>query len=358
MKNNILAEDLKNVFDGLTLAERRILLGKKIFITGYAGSLGYMMTQFFAKYGEELGIKHVYALDSYVFGKPVWVSELENNPLFTIKAEDVVTADFKFAQEANLILHMASLASPVYYRMYPIETMDADVIGLRRLLDFYRDKEIFNLLFYSTSEIYGDPHFDMIPTPERYWGNVNTSGPRACYDESKRYAETLCYNFYHTHGFPVTVIRPFNSYGPGLRTNDKRAPADFAMNVLNNEDIAIYSDGEATRTFCYSTDATIASLKCAMYGKYDIFNAGNGQDEITIYQLAEIFRTAGQELFGYSGKIIFKEHADKHYNTDSPKRRCPDLNKIKSALGYSPAVNIHDGVSRYLKFLEREEAFK
>ena len=352
--HQILQQDLQNIFTGLTAKE--LLSGKKIFITGFAGSLGYMMMQFFAHYGSKLGIHHVYALDNYVFGKPDWVSALEGNPLFTIKMGDVITEDFAFARDAQLIFHMASLASPVYYRLHPIETMDADVIGLRRLLEFYEHKDIFNLLFYSTSEIYGDPN--IVPTPEKYWGNVNTSGPRACYDESKRYAETLCYNFHHRRGFPVTVIRPFNSYGPGLRINDKRAPADFAMNVINNEDIVLYSGGKSTRTFCYSSDITLASLKCILHGKYDIFNAGSDRDEITIHQLAEIYKSIGQELFGYSGEIIFKQHEDKHYNTDDPKRRCPDLTKIKSILGYTPSVEVGDGVRRYLRFLYAETSTK
>jgi len=228
--------------------------------------------------------------------------------------------------------------------------MDADVVGLRRLLDFYQSRGIFNLLFYSTSEIYGDPAPQMVPTPESYWGHVNTSGPRACYDESKRYAETLCYNFHHQKAFPVTVLRPFNSFGPGLRTNDKRAPADFAMNVTQNEPIALYSDGKATRTFCYASDMTIASLKCALYGKYDIFNAGNDQDEISIMRLAEIYREVGQSLFRYSGEIVFCRHTDRHYNTDNPQRRCPDLRKIKSLLNYRPSVKTYDGIRRYLEF--------
>jgi len=349
--NNILQEDLKAIAEGLTIEERNNLDGKKVFITGFAGSLGYMMMQFFAYYGKDLGVKHVYALDSYVFGKPDWVEKVQCNPFFTIIAGDVITEDFSFAKDADIIFHMASLASPVYYRLHPIETMDADVVGLRRLLDFYRDKNIYNLLFYSTSEIYGDPDPSQVPTTENYWGNVNTSGPRACYDESKRYAETMCYNFHHQYGFPATVIRPFNSYGPGLRVNDKRAPADFAMNVLGNEDIALYSDGKATRTFCYSSDMTLASLKCALYGKYDIFNAGNDQGEMTVLELAQLYRTIGKESFDYTGEIAFKKHSDKHYNTDNPQRRCPNLGKIKEILGYCPAISVEEGIRKYLRFL-------
>ncbi|MDR0578962.1 MAG: NAD-dependent epimerase/dehydratase family protein [Candidatus Accumulibacter sp.] len=350
--DGILREDLDNILDGLTERERRALAGRTVLVTGFAGSLGFMLARFFARHGQELGVRRVYALDNYVFGKPGWAREIAEHPLFTVREGDVTREDFAFAGDADLIFHLASLASPVHYRRHPIETMDADVVGLRRLLDFYRDKGIFNLLFYSTSEVYGDPAPDAVPTRETYWGNVNTSGPRACYDESKRYAETLCYNFHHQAAFPVTVLRPFNSFGPGLRTNDQRAPADFALDVLRNEPIVLYSDGKATRTFCYASDTTLASLKCALYARYDIFNIGNDAEEMTVRELAEIFRAAGQSLFGYSGDVIHREHADKHYNTDNPRRRRPDLTKIRTTLGYAPAVSTRAGVERYLRYLK------
>jgi UDP-glucuronate decarboxylase len=353
--NKILLEDLQQIADSLTKNERSALSGRTVFITGFAGSLGFMVTKFFAKYGEQFGVNHVYALDNYIFGKPGWVSEIEGHPLFTVHEGDVIKEDFSFARDADLIFHMASLASPVYYRKYPIETMDADVIGLRRLLDFYSEKNIYNLLFYSTSEVYGDPEPGMVPTPESYWGNVNTSGPRACYDESKRYAETLCYNFFHQRNCPVTVIRPFNSYGPGLRKNDQRAPADFALNVFENEPIILYSDGKATRTFCYVSDTTLASLKCALYARYEIFNIGNDAEEMTIRELAEIYRTVGKAVFNYDRDIIYKEHSDKHYNSDNPQRRCPDLTKIRTMLGYAPSVDTQTGIERYLKYMKAEE---
>ncbi|TCZ73797.1 NAD-dependent epimerase/dehydratase family protein [Paenibacillus albiflavus] len=351
-ENKILSEDLRRIADGLTERECSALSGRSIFITGFAGSLGFMLVQFFAEYGQTLGVKRIYVLDNYIFGKPKWVHAIEDHPLFTVREGDVTRENLSFAGDADLIFHMASLASPVYYRLHPIETMDADVIGLRRLFDFYGDRGIFNLLFYSTSEVYGDPDPTMVPTPESYWGNVNSSGPRSCYDESKRYAETLCYNFHHQKGFPVTVLRPFNSFGPGLRTNDKRAPADFAMNILRNEPIVLYSDGKATRTFCYASDTTLASLKCALYAQYDIFNIGNDVEEMTIRELAEIYRSVGNSIFGYNGSILFREHADKHYNTDNPQRRCPDLSKIKTVLNYTPSVDTRTGVERYLMYLK------
>ncbi|MGI6175113.1 MAG: NAD-dependent epimerase/dehydratase family protein [Christensenellales bacterium] len=350
----ILQQDVYAIYAGLTQKEKEKLRGCSVLITGFAGSLGYMLVQFLKAYGKELGVKKVYLIDNYVFGRPAWIEGLKGG-FFHITQGDVVSLDYAFAKDANLIFHMASLASPVYYRLHPIQTMDADVIGLRRLLDFYQDKEIYKLLFYSTSEIYGDPAPGAVPTPESYWGNVNTVGPRACYDESKRFGETLCYNFHHQHNIPVTVIRPFNSFGPGLRSNDKRVVADFAMNVLQNEDIVIYSDGQATRTFCYATDSTIASLKCALYAGQDVFNIGNDGPEMTVLELARLYQRIGAAHFGYSGDIVFKTHEDPHYTTDNPRRRCPDLAKVRATLGFEPKVDVEQGVFRYLSHL-REAA--
>lgn len=346
--------EIQYIYDNLTMKEKKEFLGTKIFITGFAGSLGYLLCMFFLEKAAELGIIKVYCMDTYIFGKPTWVSLLEQSPIFEVKQGCVVEDDFEFAREADYIFHMASLASPVYYRLHPIETMDADVLGLRKLLDFYRDKEIKRLLFYSTSEIYGDPDPKMVPTPESYWGNVNTSGPRACYDESKRFGETLCYNYANVYGFPVSIIRPFNSYGPGLRTNDKRVVADFAKNILEQENLVIFSDGTATRTFCYIQDTTLAELKVILYPKNEIFNIGSDEEEITISDLAKIYQKVGTESFGYRGEIVYQTHEDPHYITDNPKRRCPDLTKAKTLLGYQPTISVKQGVALYLDFLKNQ----
>lgn len=353
LQTDILSEDLIRIYDGLS-EERALLKGKTVLITGFAGSLGFMLCQFFAKYGEQLELKRVYCLDNYQFGKPEWVEDLAKHPLFQIQEGDITTVNLDFAYDANLIFHMASLASPVFYRLHPIETMDADVIGLRRLLEFYQDRNIFNLLFYSTSEVYGDPDPAWVPTPEAYRGSVNTSGPRACYDESKRFGETLCYCFHKYRQVPVTVVRPFNSYGPGLRTNDQRVVADFAENILKNEDLVIYSDGRATRTFCYVTDTTLGCLKAILHGTYDMFNIGMDMEEMNIHQLAEHYQKIGQERFHYQGKIVYQQHSDCEYLTDNPQRRCPNLEKSKKLLNYHPTVPVEEGIFRYLRFLTEQ----
>lgn len=347
----ITKEDIKFVFESLSDEERNMLRGSTILITGFAGSLGYTLLHFFAEYGDKLELTKVYGIDSYIFGKPAWIKRIAQNPLFDLRELDVITCELNFASDANLVFHMASLASPVYYRKYPIETIDADVTGLRRLLDTYRAKELKGFLFYSSSEVYGDPDPGQIPTTESYWGNVNTCGPRACYDESKRFGETLCYYYAQEYNMPVTVVRPFNNYGPGMRINDQRVVADFAKAVIDNEDIVIYSDGKPTRTFDYIPDATIGYIKCALHGKFDIFNIGSDGPEITVKQLAELYQRIGRKLFGYQGGIVFATHPDKNYLTDNPSRRCPDIAKARKVISYQPQIHIEEGIERYLIFL-------
>ena len=150
---------------------------------------------------------------------------------------------------------------------------------------------------------------------------------------------------------PLTVVRPFNSFGPGLRTNDQRVVADFAQNVLANEDIVIYSNGKATRTFCYASDTITAILKAAVYGKYEIFNIGYDKEEMTIAELAEIYKEIGRKCTNYQGNIVYKTHEDKHYLTDNPQRRCPNIEKAQTLLNYMPEINTKTGVDRYLKHL-------
>ncbi|RSK28616.1 NAD-dependent epimerase/dehydratase family protein [Bacillus sp. HMF5848] len=346
---SIVSKDVRFIYNSLTEKEKEKFHGRTILITGFAGSLGYTLLHFFSEYGRQLGIRKVYGIDNYMFGRPTWVKRIVANSLFDLRELDVIQCELEFAKDADVIFHMASLASPVFYRQYPIETMDADVIGLRRLLDFYRNKPLKSFLFYSTSEIYGDP--DIIPTPESYWGNVNPCGPRACYDESKRFGETLCYNFAKQFNMPIKIVRPFNNFGPGMRINDQRVTADFAKDIIDNRDIVIYSDGKPTRTLAYIPDATVGYIKVALYEEFEIFNIGSDQQELTIVQLAELFQKVGREVYGYNGKIVFHKHPDKDYLTDNPNRRCPDLTKAKKLLNFKQQIAIEEGIQRYLEYL-------
>lgn len=216
-------------------------------------------------------------------------------------------------EAADFVIHAAGIASPGLYRQIPIETMDANVGGLRRLLDAsvswtQTGSPLSGFLFYSSSEIYGDPVPEAIPTPETYRGNVSCTGPRACYDESKRYGETLAVNFARVHGLPISIARPFNNFGPGMKINDGRVIADFCRAVLEDRDVVMFSDGSPTRTFCYVADAVVGYYKVLVKGgRAEPYNIGADAPEISMRDLADLVVSAGRDLFGYQGRVILEK---------------------------------------------------
>lgn len=348
-------EDLKYIFDNLSDEEKEKFKDTTIVITGCGGFLGYYFMHFFEKYAKELSIKKIIGLDNFMLGKSEWIERLSKNEIFEIVKFDIITDDISKVpgcENANLIVHMASIASPTFYRIHPIETLDANIWGLRALFDFYINKNLKGFLFFSSSEVYGDPDADSIPTSEDYNGNVSCTGPRACYDESKRFGETMCRLFSEKHNMPIGVVRPFNNYGPGMKINDKRVPADFAKAIYENKDIVILSDGSPTRTFCYISDAITGYLKILLHGKYDYFNIGIDLPEISIKELADIYVEAGKEVFGYEGKVIYNTSEDKDYLTNNPERRCPNIDKARNILNYNPSIIVNDGVKRFLTFIK------
>src|SRR5262249_19736334 len=175
-----------------------------------------------------------------------------------------------------------------------------------------------------------------------------------CYDESKRFGETLCEVFALSAGLPVRIVRPFNNYGPGMRVEDRRLPADLARSVLEGRDIALHSDGSPTRTFCCVAAAATGYLKALLHGAFDCFNIGSDGPEIAVRDFAEIYRAAGAELLGYRGALRQERSADPHYLTDNPSRRCPDIGKARRLLGFAPAGGPAEGRRRHLRFLQHE----
>lgn len=361
MTNTILQEDLDSIHS--IIKSKGDWEGATIIVTGCAGFLGFYFMHYLACCGRALGIKKVIGLDNFLLGRPTWILNLVANYSTIVEIRDFDiskdnVSDINEAKEARYVIHGASIASPTFYRRYPLETLDANIWGLRRLLDFYRERSsLKGFLFFSSSEIYGDPDNLSIPTIEEYRGNVSCHGPRACYDESKRFGETICWLYAKQFGMPITVARPFNNYGPGMRLDDKRLPADFARVVLQGEDIVILSDGTPTRTFCYVSDAVAGYFLCLTYGKYDYFNIGIDKPEIMVRELAEIYQQVGEEVLGYSGKVHYRQSEDPDYMTDNPNRRCPVIDKARSKLGYNPEIFINEGVMRYLKYL-KSESFK
>lgn len=352
---SIKSEDMDYIYHHLSDAERNRLKDAVVLITGCGGFLGYYFMNFFQTFEDQLKIKKVIGLDNFMLGYPAWIEKIRNNPLFDIRKFDIISdriSDIPGSGEADYIIHMASIASPMFYRKYPIETLDANIWGLRSLLDFYRERDIRGFLFFSSSELYGDPAPENIPTGEEYRGNVSATGPRACYDESKRFGETMCSLFAQKYGMPIGVARPFNNYGPGMRMNDKRVPADFAKAVYEGQNITILSSGTPTRTFCYIADAITGYLKVLLYGQYDYFNIGIDKPEISVRKLAEIYTAAGKEIFGYEGKVIYNVSEDKEYLTHNPERRCPDITKAREKLRYNPSIEVEEGIRRFLTFIK------
>ncbi len=356
--SSILHQDILHTLNGLSGAEKAKFKDSTVLITGCGGFLGYYFMNFFCQTAEALGIKKIIGLDNFMLGHPEWIDRLAEDPRVEIKKFDIIRDridQVEGAGEAQFIIHMASIASPMFYRKYPIETLDANIWGLRSLLDFYCEKDIRGFLFYSSSELYGDPDAAHVPTSESYNGNVCATGPRACYDESKRFGETMCMLFAQKYDMPIGVARPFNNYGPGMRTGDKRVPADFALAVMENRDIEILSNGSPTRTFCYIADAINGYLKILLHGTYDYFNIGIESPEISIARLAEIYVEAGREIMGYTGEVRYAVSEDKEYLTNNPQRRCPDITKARTILGYNPSITVEQGVRRFLQYLKESD---
>jgi UDP-glucuronate decarboxylase len=340
-----LERDSLDVIDRLGDRNQRFS-GATVLLTGAAGFLGTQLTHYFVQLNRLRAVDRpcrLVALDSLARGAPAWLAELKGE-LELVHADIVSQRTFP---RADYIIHAASIASPIFYRKHPIETMDANVQGLRNLLDHAVDQKPKSFLFFSSSEIYGDPDPAFIPTPETYWGHVSCTGPRACYDESKRYGETLCVNFHAQRGVPVKMARPFNNYGPGLKITDRRVIPDFARDILEGRDLSILSDGLATRTYCYVTDAIIGYLSLLL-SEHDgqAFNIGSDRPEITVRELAELMI----RVSGAGSKVLFQSSPDANYTKDNPQRRCPDLTKARELLGFDPRVTLEEGLERTLSY--------
>lgn len=337
-------------------AEMDQMGGNRLLITGGAGFLGYYMVQCVLHRNDRVGGKPVQLtiLDNFMRGAPTWIDRIAERDDVTLLTHDIRKPLPPSLGQLDFVVHAAGIASPHVYRRHPLETMDANVNGLRYLLDEASDQAssghpISGFLFYSSSEIYGDPHPDAIPTVESYRGNVSCTGPRACYDESKRYGETLAVTFAHHHGLPIAIARPFNNYGPGMKVNDGRVIADFCRAVIEGRDITMFSDGSPRRTFCYVADAVIGYYKILTRGRPgEPYNIGSDGPEISMADLARLVAEAGQTLFGYKGEVVLGKSNDADYMVDNPNRRCPDLAKSRAELEYDPGIDLLEGIRRTL----------
>ena len=351
----VVAEDLERICDRIPDA-LGALGGRRLLVSGGAGFLGYYLVSTVAAWNRRVGSGETIELtvwDTFARGVPPWLETVSAEPHVTVEERDV-SRPIEGELELDFVVHAAGIASPTFYRRFPIETIDANVTGLRRLLDHCRGRELGGVLFFSSSEIYGDPVPEAIPTREDYRGNVSCTGPRACYDESKRFGETLCVNFARSHGVPVTIVRPFNNYGPGLRIDDRRVIPDFARDVVEGRDVVLLSDGSPTRTFCYVADAVCGYYAALVHGRRgEAYNVGVEEPEISIGDLAERMAAIGREVLGYEGRVVRRESDDPEYLVDNPSRRRPDIAKARRELGYAPEVPLDEGLRRSLLWYAR-----
>ena len=352
----VVAEDVDSICRRLS-TEFGEMAGSNLLITGGAGFLGYYFVHAIHHHNRNASESEQISLtvfDNYVRGVPGWTKQLDGDCGVRFLTYDLASPLRDDVGDFEYVIHAASIASPNFYRQRPIETMDSNINGLRALLDrFHRQdvdgKPVGGFLFMSSSEIYGDPSPECIPTPEDYRGFVSCTGPRACYDEAKRYGETLCVNFAQVHKMPITVARPFNNYGPGLKITDGRVLPDFCRNVLNGEDIVMLSDGKAKRTFCYDADSIMGYYRILVNGKPgEAYNIGVETPEISMRELADRVVALAKDLVGYSGKVVQKTSSDPDYLVDNPNRRCPIITKAREEIGYHPTITLEEGLRRSL----------
>jgi UDP-glucuronate decarboxylase len=356
----LLDTDIAEVVDGLPLGALDKLAGKHVLITGGRGFLGRYFTAVLAALN-----------NTHLAGNPVRVTVLDNfisagdagrdlpemaHVLFV--KHDVIKPYYPCAPppacfendgclpgRVDYIIHAAGIASPAHYKAHPLETLEVATTGLRNSLELAKLNPGCRLVFFSSSEIYGDPTEGNVPTPETYRGNVACLGPRACYDESKRLGETLVQIYHQQYGVHGMIIRPFNVYGPGMQATDYRVLPNFAARFAAGEPVEIYGDGKQTRTYCYVTDAIGGFLRVLLSGRAgEPYNIGNPTPEISVIDLGDAVARVvpgGDKL-----KCKRRPHPE-NYPADEPQRRCPDITKAGRDLGYAPRVQLEDGLRRF-----------
>lgn len=347
-----LAEDIATIANGVG-QPATALAGKTILISGGAGFLGHYFLNTFRYLNEHVLEQpcRVISVDNYITSIADQSEDIHDRQITNVWAD--VTNPLPIRQDIDYIIHAAGLASPVYYMKYPLETIESAVTGAKNLLELARKNTLQGFLFFSSSEIYGDPDPTMVPTPEHYCGNVSSVGPRACYDESKRLTETICSIYHQKFNVPTKTVRPFNVFGPGMRHDDRRVVPMFAYAALNGQTLPVHSDGHQTRTFCYITDAMIGFLKTLLLGQAgEAYNIGNDDNEISMRDLAKMMT----ELVPTQADFQTIPYPAT-YPAGEPQRRCPDLSKAKAHLDFHPKVSLREGLEKFIAWCRTQPSY-
>ncbi len=345
-QSSIIAEDIALLAESFREYQDDFA-GKTFLITGAGGFLGRYMV-FLLDYMN----KHILEdkltavlLDNFITG---YEQQVLSNEHIIFKRHNVIEP-FQIDRPIDYIIHAAGIASPVYYTRFPIETMDVGTLGTRHMLELAKEKNVKSFLFTSSSEVYGDPDPMHVPTTEEYFGNVSVTGPRSCYDESKRFGETMCVAFHKVFGVPVKIVRPFNVYGPGIRPDDYRVLPNFIEHALRKEPLPIHGHGENTRSFCYISDSIEMIFKLLFSnGNGESFNIGNPGPEISVKDLAALVA----KTMPYEVEIRNIDPPHAVYASSDPKRRCPDISKLQSVIDFEPKVTLEEGLRRTIEWFQ------
>ena len=343
----ILKKNIIEIRDRLFEYKNRIS-GKTFLVIGGAGFLGKNIVWTLQKINEDLEDKcKIIVLDNYITGDELF--KLDDN-IECVK-HDIVNK-FSTSKKIDYIINLAGIASPVFYSKYKLETLDTTVDGTRNTLDMSLEHKCESVLFFSTSEIYGNPTDENIPTPETYNGNVSCLGPRSHYDESKRLAETLCSTYVDIFNVNVKIVRPFNVYGPGMRLDDGRGLLNIVKHAILGKDLPIYGDGLSTRTWTYVTDGIVGFMKILFSNENgEAFNVGIDKPEISTLSLSKLIK----QLTRSNSEIVMTDAPVRAYKKiNDVSRRCPDISKIRKKLKFEPQVSLEDGLKRTIEWVNEE----
>ncbi len=340
-----LERDIQDI--ATTLAEEtETFSGRTILMSGGHGFIGRYYVSLFQYLNEKVLTQpcRLIVLDNHISSGRL-VSDAFNQDGYDFIAHNVIQP-LEIDGPIDYVIHAAGIASPYYYRKYPLETLEVATTGTKNLLNLGLKHRLRGFLFFSSSEIYGDPDDHHVPTSESYRGNVCCLGPRACYDESKRLGETLCTIFHQLYGVPTKMVRPFNVYGPGMQETDYRVLPNFASRIVAGKALRVYGNGRQTRTFCYITDAMVGFTKALLNGgPGQVYNIGNPVPEISMLDLA----SALEQVVGRGIEVELLDYPDS-YPADEPRRRCPDITKATLQLNYKPSVDLREGLSRFMEW--------
>ena len=335
--------DIEEIIQSLSI-DINSLINTNIIISGGLGFIGKYILQSLINLKKINNIKFtIYAVDNFITSDNNSVQHFVDQGVIFLNHD--INNELKIDINFNYLISLAGIASPYYYKAHPMETLDVSINGLKNMFRLKHNNDS-KFIFFSSSEIYGDPPDNQIPTKETYRGNVTSIGPRSCYDESKRVGETICYIYSNFFEKRTAIIRPFNVFGPGTLIDDYRIIPNITRALVFNEELKIYDKGNQTRTYCYITDAINGFFSVIFKDeKFGVYNIGNDQNEISVLELVKVTEQVMNTNLNY--KIT---QYPKSYPPDQPQRRCPDISSARKNLKYEPKVSLQEGLKRHFDF--------